>query len=143
MAINKRAKNIYIHVKDTYTSISGKLEIIAESINITATHGDLILASNKKIVVEGKDGGVKFGDYTSPQITNICWMDESETYLLEKIEDDQIATLVATTSGYIEGQTVTFNMENEDTNEIIDLSGTVDSDNKVRIKWKNISKPFS
>lgn len=63
MAINKRAKNITINVKNTHTTICKTLEIVAESITITSTKENLVLASNKKVIVEGKNGGMKLGKY--------------------------------------------------------------------------------
>lgn len=66
MAIIKRAKNMTINVRGTHTLICDRLEIIAESITITSTEENLVLASNKKIIVEGKEGEVKFGEYIAP-----------------------------------------------------------------------------
>jgi hypothetical protein len=54
MAIIKQAKNITIIVKSDYNlTVGGKLEKIAEKINVEAKKGNLILASNKKIVSDG------------------------------------------------------------------------------------------
>ena len=51
MAIRKTAKNIIIEVKSDYNlSVGGKLEKIAEKINVEAKKENLILSSNKKIV---------------------------------------------------------------------------------------------
>lgn len=54
MAIRKTAKNIIIEVKSDYNlSVGGKLEKIAEKINVEAKKGNLVLSSNKKIVSDG------------------------------------------------------------------------------------------
>ena len=51
MAIIKTAKNMTITVKSDYNlTVGGKLEKIADKINVEATKGNLVLASNKKIV---------------------------------------------------------------------------------------------
>ena len=55
MAIIKNAKNMTIIVNNNYNlNVGGKLEKIAEKINVEATEKNLVLASNKKIVSEGK-----------------------------------------------------------------------------------------
>ena len=55
MAIIKKAKNMTIIVNNNYNlNVGGKLEKIAEKINVEATEKNLVLASNKKIVSEGK-----------------------------------------------------------------------------------------
>ncbi|MFK7106455.1 hypothetical protein [Flavobacterium oreochromis] len=74
MAINKTAKNITIVVNGEYKSIvGGTKEVIANEINITATEGDLTLISNKKIVLEGKNDGVVFGEpkFVKPKMIDI------------------------------------------------------------------------
>ena len=54
MAIRKTAKNIIIEVKSDYNlTVGGKLEKIAEKINVEAKKGNLVLASNKKIISDG------------------------------------------------------------------------------------------
>lgn len=54
MAIRKMAKNISIRVVNKYElSVGGKLEKIAERMNSEAKKGNLMLASNKKIVSHG------------------------------------------------------------------------------------------
>ena len=54
MAIRKSAKNITIKVNNSYKLIvGGKLEKVANVINTEAQKGNLVLASNKKIVSEG------------------------------------------------------------------------------------------
>ena len=55
MAIRKTAKNISIMVYNDYNlTVGGKLEKIAEKINIEAVSENLILSSNKKIISKGK-----------------------------------------------------------------------------------------
>ena len=55
MAIRKNAKNMTITVKSDYNlTVGGKLEKIAEKINIEAVSENLILSSNKKIISKGK-----------------------------------------------------------------------------------------
>jgi hypothetical protein len=54
MAITKQAKNITIEVKDKYQLyVGGKLEKIADKINMEATDGNLTLNCNKKIIING------------------------------------------------------------------------------------------
>ncbi len=54
MAIRKQAKNMTITVDSDYKLIvGGKLEKLAQKINVEATRENLILASNKKIVSDG------------------------------------------------------------------------------------------
>ena len=56
MAIIKQAKNITIKVQNKYNLIvGGKLEKIAETINVEATKKKLVLASNKKIISHGNN----------------------------------------------------------------------------------------
>ena len=53
MGIFKKANNIYITVRDTYTSISGSSYEEAEEVIIEATNGDLELISQKKVIMQG------------------------------------------------------------------------------------------
>ncbi|WP_312079332.1 hypothetical protein [Chryseobacterium sp.] len=54
MAIRKTSKNIIIKVNDTYNlSVGKKAEKIAQKVNAEARKGNLVLASNKKIVSHG------------------------------------------------------------------------------------------
>ncbi|MDF2932148.1 MAG: hypothetical protein K0R36_1479 [Chryseobacterium sp.] len=54
MAIRKTAKNIIVKVNDTYNlSVGRKAEKIAQKINTEATKGNLVIASNKKILSHG------------------------------------------------------------------------------------------
>ena len=54
MAIRKTAKNILIKVNDTYDlNVGKKAEKISQKINAEANNGNLVLASNKKIMSHG------------------------------------------------------------------------------------------
>ena len=54
MAIRKNAENSTVIVKSDYNLIvGGKLEKIAEKINVEATKKNIVLASNKKIISHG------------------------------------------------------------------------------------------
>jgi hypothetical protein len=54
MAIRKTAKNILIKVNDSYQlTVGQKVEKIAAKINTEARNGNLVLASNKKIMSHG------------------------------------------------------------------------------------------
>jgi hypothetical protein len=54
MAINKTAKNLYVTVKNKYTSTARTFKETAEKITIVATEGDLKLISNRKIIIKDK-----------------------------------------------------------------------------------------
>lgn len=58
MGIYKKATNIYIKVRGTYTSISGTSYEEVEEVIIEATKGDLELISAKKVILDGGEGGV-------------------------------------------------------------------------------------
>ena len=54
MAIRKNARNISIIVKSDYNlAVGGKLEKIADKINIEAKKKNMMLSSNKKIISMG------------------------------------------------------------------------------------------
>lgn len=54
MAIIKQATNIKIKVKSDYNlQVKGKVQKIADKINMEATDSNLILASAKKVVGQG------------------------------------------------------------------------------------------
>ena len=54
MAIRKTSKNILIKVNDTYDlKVGKKAEKIAQKVNAEARKGNLVLASNKKIMSHG------------------------------------------------------------------------------------------
>ncbi|WP_169051717.1 hypothetical protein [Flavobacterium sp. H122] len=54
MAILKQSKNMIVNVKNDYNlQVGKKLEKIASKLNVEAMKGNLVLASNKKIVSDG------------------------------------------------------------------------------------------
>lgn len=54
MAIIKQAKNITIEVESDYIlQVKGKVQKLADKINMEATIADLVLASIKKVVGQG------------------------------------------------------------------------------------------
>lgn len=54
MAIIKQAKNISEEVVRNYQlQVKGKLQKVANKVNIEAMYGNLVLASNKKVVGQG------------------------------------------------------------------------------------------
>lgn len=54
MAIIKQAKNIKIRVQSDYNlQVKGKVQKVADKVNIEATLANLVLASNKKVVGQG------------------------------------------------------------------------------------------
>ena len=57
MGIFKRANNIYITVRDTYTSIGGTSYEEAEEVIIEATNGDLEFVSSNKVIKQGLGNG--------------------------------------------------------------------------------------
>lgn len=57
MGIFKKANNIYITVRDTYTSISGSSYEEAEEVIIEATNGDLEFVSSNKVIMQGLGNG--------------------------------------------------------------------------------------
>ncbi|ASF44251.1 hypothetical protein [Capnocytophaga endodontalis] len=60
MGIFKKANNIYITVRDTYTMRAGSSYEEAEEITITATD-EIELISAKKVIMQGLNGGVEYG----------------------------------------------------------------------------------
>ncbi len=54
MAITRQAKNYKVVVKNQYQAIiGGKLSKYADKIEIDATDGNIVLASNKKVISNG------------------------------------------------------------------------------------------
>lgn len=104
---------------------------------ITSTKEDLVLASNKKIIAEGKDGGVKFGEYIplSSKIINIYWMDESQENKIDEISSNQTVYLLAETETKEKGISVSILINLPDNSEVI-LNGVTDKDGIARIKWE-------
>lgn len=82
MGIIKKAKNINIIVNGNYTLSSKTITKQANKITITTTKGDLVLSSNKKIVLQAQDE-IKFGDYIPPteilhpNIVDMQFLDEN------------------------------------------------------------------
>ena len=68
MAIIKQAKNIKVQVNKGYTVRAGSITEVADKINIEAYKDNLVLNSGKKIQMEGKEGGVKFANYSPPEL---------------------------------------------------------------------------
>lgn len=136
MAINKRAKNIRINIKDTYTTNCGRLEIIAKSITITSTKEDLVLASGKKIVIEGKNGGVKFGEYIPlpSNILSVKWMDETQEKEVDNIEINQTVFLYVETRDKKAGTDICITINTSNNSEIT-LKGTTEEDGIAKMKW--------
>ena len=60
MGIFKKANNIYITVRDTYTISSGTSYEEAEEVIIRATD-EINLKSAKKVIMQGLNGGVQYG----------------------------------------------------------------------------------
>ncbi|HEX8577091.1 MAG TPA: hypothetical protein VF677_12425 [Flavobacterium sp.] len=92
MGINKSAKNINIYVKGNYTIKAGTITEIADKITISATNGNLTLTSNKKIIIEGKEG-IVFGEPTF--ITPKNEINESEYKLESTYIHDHIKSVAA------------------------------------------------
>ena len=78
----KKAKNISITVKGDYSLIANTITKQAGKINITATKGDLIISSHKKVIIQAQDE-IKFGDYIPPaeilhpKIVEMQFLDEN------------------------------------------------------------------
>ena len=98
MGISKKANNIYITVRDTYTSISGSSYEEAEEVIIEATNGDLELISQKKVIMQGLGNGK--GDDKSKKtqllITKVEGKDnanpyEEVTYKVTKYNQDKVS----------------------------------------------------
>ena len=60
MGIYKKANNIYITVRDTYTMRAGTSYEEAEEVIIRATD-EINLVSAKKVIMQGLNGGVEYG----------------------------------------------------------------------------------
>ena len=89
MAIIKQAKNIKVIVNKSYSVKAGKITEIADRINIESFKENLSLNSNKKIIQEGQNGGVKHGDYSPPELT----VEESKYKLESTYAHDQMMSL--------------------------------------------------
>ena len=98
MGIFKKANNIYITVRDTYTSISGSSYEEAEEVIIEATNGDLELVSQKKVVMQGlgKGKGDDKNNKTQLLITKVEGKNsanpyEKVTYKVTKYNQDKVS----------------------------------------------------
>lgn len=134
MAIIKTAKNITINVKGQYTMIAGTITEVAHKIIITATKENLVLGSNKKVVMQGLNGGVKFGNYEPPvvaekTITQAIWMNSSMETQISNARTNELLSLKVKTQNYNIGEIITvFVKEQEDEEKNIQLIGYVDKD---------------
>lgn len=98
MGIFKRANNIYITVRDTYTSIGGTSYEEAEEVIIEATNGDLELVSQKKVVMQGlgKGKGDDKNNKTQLLVTKVEGKNsanpyEKVTYKVTKYNQDKVS----------------------------------------------------
>ncbi|MFV0305016.1 MAG: hypothetical protein ACK5IC_06015 [Moheibacter sp.] len=135
MAIIEKAKNMTIVTKNKETIIvGGKMEIIAEKITITATKGDLSLNSNKKVIIEGKNGGVKFGKYEKPistekVISEVMWMNSKMENKISNARVNELLSLKVKTENYNVGDIVSLTIkEQENQDKTIQLMGYVQDD---------------
>ncbi|GIZ16202.1 hypothetical protein [Capnocytophaga catalasegens] len=90
MGIFKKANNIYITVRDTYTSISGSSYEEAEEVIIEATNGDLELVSQKKVVMQGlgnekSDDKNKKKQLLVTKVEGVSIIQGGKTYLFKAI----------------------------------------------------------
>lgn len=138
MAINKRAKNLNSTIKGTHTMVCGTFTEISESITITSTKENLQLISNKKVMSEGKSGGLIFGEYVplemEPKITKIYWMDENQENIIEEVNLNQTVYLIAETDTEKEGLDVSISVNAPNQTEII-LNGVTEENGIAKIKW--------
>ncbi|KMQ67968.1 hypothetical protein ACM39_11595 [Chryseobacterium sp. FH2] len=122
MAIIKQAKNMNITVKGTYTVIAGSITEIADKITITATTGNLTLSSNKKVVIQGMNGGVVYNNYTptsnEKKITDVIWMDSNLEHKINSAHIGDKVSLVLQTKNYNNGETITLKMREKNEREI-------------------------
>ena len=98
MGIFKKANNIYITVRDTYTSISGSSYEEAEEIIIEATNGDLELVSQKKVIMQGLGNGESDNKSKKTQLLvtkvkgkNTAIPYEEVTYKVTKYNQDKVS----------------------------------------------------
>lgn len=82
MGIFKKANNIYITVRDTYTISSGTSYEEAEEITIRATD-EINLISAQKVIMQGLNGGVQYGtvDKEEPKIIMSYFTDLNDKIL--------------------------------------------------------------
>ena len=95
MGIYKKANNIYITVRDTYTMRAGTSYEEAEEVTITATE-EIELISAKKVIMQGLEGGVQYGtvDKDKPKIIMSYFTDLNDKILGNRGEIGQEVYLV-------------------------------------------------
>jgi len=95
MGIFKKANNIYITVRDTYTISSGTSYEEAEEVIIRATD-EINLKSAKKVIMQGLNGGVQYGtvDKEEPKIIMSYFTDLNDKILGNRGEIGQEVYLV-------------------------------------------------
>lgn len=122
MAIIKKAKNITIKVNKDYTLVAGAITEIADKITITATKGNLTLSSNKKIIMQGLNGGVKYGTYEPPKITEkaiteVIWMNSPMEKQISEARNNELLSLKVKTKNYNEGEMISLVIKDEENQE--------------------------
>lgn len=82
MGIYKKANNIYITVRDTYTMRAGTSYEEAEEVTITATE-EIELISAKKVIMQSLNEGVEYGtvDKEEPKIIMSYFTDLNDKIL--------------------------------------------------------------
>ena len=134
MAIIKKAKNMTIIVKGQYTMIAGTYTEIADKITMTATKGNLTLSSNKKVVIQSLNGGLKYGKYEPPKITEktiteIIWMNSPMEKQISEARNNELLSLKVKTQNYNEGEMISLLIKDEENQEKnIQLIGYVDNE---------------
>ena len=134
MAIIKKAKNITIKVNKDYTLIAGTITEIADKITVTATKGNLTLSSNKKVIMQGLNGGVKYGEYEPPKITEkaiteVIWMNSPMEMQISEARTNELLSLKVKTQNYNEGEMISLLIKDkENQQENIQLIGYVDNE---------------
>ena len=95
MGIFKKANNIYITVRDTYTIRGGTSYEEAEEVTITATD-EIELISAKKVIMQGLNGGVEYGTVNKdePKIIMSYFTDLNDKILGNRGEIGQEVYLV-------------------------------------------------
>lgn len=134
MGIIKKAKNITIKVNKNYTLVAGTITEIADKITVTATKRNLTLSSNKKVVIQGLNGGVKYGEYQPPiitekAITEIIWMNSPMEKQISEARTNELLSLKVKTKNYNEGEMISLAIKDQENQEKnIQLIGYVDND---------------
>ena len=114
MGIFKKANNIYITVRDTYTISSGTSYEEAEEVIIRATD-EINLKSAKKVIMQGLNGGVQYGtvDKEEPKIIMSYFTDLNDRILGNRGEIGQEVYLVIE-GNKLEGETSDLYLEDSD-----------------------------